>query len=291
MGLGLSQLQVNLELYKNGFFSKTNNIIELGSQEIKVSSEDLSTLFKSLKIEGDLVNQFLKKNLYPEKCLSSKHFYECLGIYDYKCVDISGEHNSIDFDLNYPLEKAELSERLKGHFDLVTDYGSSEHVFNNVEAFKTMHDLCKQNGLIIISQAIFGGNGYYHYDNSFFDGIALFNNYEIIISCYNINSDKKINNNSVSFNIPSDKRILNFLNLNFIDTLGILYVFRKKNSDDFKFPYQDSFASEKLNCYYFSKIYNNDLSYSYLPSTTSNLKFKDYLKIILKKIFKKIFLR
>ena len=63
---------------------------------------------------------------------SLKAFYELIGIKDYRCIDYNGQHYAVAADLNYPLEE----KSLLGTFDLVTDYGCNEHVFNVSQAYK-----------------------------------------------------------------------------------------------------------------------------------------------------------
>ena len=90
------------------------------------------------------------------------------------------EHGSISLDFNLPLEDTSLYSQ----FDLVTDHGACEHAFNIAETYRTMHRLCKPKGLIVIAQSLWGGNGYFLYDESFFDGIAAANNYKIIFKAF-----------------------------------------------------------------------------------------------------------
>ena len=58
-------------------------------------------------------------------------------------------------DLNFPIKND-----LNSKYDIVTDFGNNEHPFNVVESFTNMHKLCKENGLLIIYQSLFKGNGY-----------------------------------------------------------------------------------------------------------------------------------
>ena len=67
-----------------------------------------------------------------------------------------------------------------GKYDLVTDFGNNEHPFNFIEAFITMHKLCKEKGYLMISQNIFKGNGFVNFDISFFENFAAVNNYSIL---------------------------------------------------------------------------------------------------------------
>ena len=78
-------------------------------------------------------------------------------------------------DLNFPIKND-----LNSKYDIVTDFGNNEHPFNVVRSFTNMHKLCKENGLLIIYQSLFKGNGYFNFDFSFFESIAAVNNYSIL---------------------------------------------------------------------------------------------------------------
>lgn len=63
------------------------------------------------------------------------------------CVmwDFNGKDGAIQHDLNLPVE-----EKYFGAFDVVTNFGTSEHVVpSQMPCFQTMHDLCKPGGLIL----------------------------------------------------------------------------------------------------------------------------------------------
>ena len=65
-----------------------------------------------------------------------------------------------------------------------------------------MAKMCKKNGLIWINQSVYGGNGFYHFDQSFFEGFAAANSLTILHMAYVLNIER-INNL-----IPCDKDLL-----------------------------------------------------------------------------------
>jgi hypothetical protein len=91
----------------------------------------------------ELGDQVVMDNTSPYNNLAAKLKYE-----DLKClhtsIDINGLHDSITINLNN-----DIPEFLISYFDLVTNYGTSEHVSNQYMCFKNIHKLCKVNGLII----------------------------------------------------------------------------------------------------------------------------------------------
>jgi len=73
----------------------------------------------------------------------AKEYFELHGV----------EHNSYDIEIYQGCEFMDLREpipsNLVGIYDVVTDYGTTEHVDGNYyQACKNIHDLCKVGGLI-----------------------------------------------------------------------------------------------------------------------------------------------
>jgi hypothetical protein len=93
-------------------------------------------------------------------------------------VDITGLDGSLPFDLN----KEELPNI--GTFDLVTNFGTTEHIEpNQYEPFLHIHNFCKINGLMVHEVPAVGGwTGHckFYYDEKFFIELAKENNYKII---------------------------------------------------------------------------------------------------------------
>jgi hypothetical protein len=229
MKIGL--LNLLLDLYKLGTFKNLENVLDLGSKEIRVSYNDLKYSLNQVNLKiPDKRFEVLKK--FPKgKRISTGNVWKLISK-TYSCADINKSHNSIFLDLNKPFK----NKKYLGKFDLVNDFGNNEHVFNVGQAYQTMYDLCKKNGLIWITQSIYGGNGFFHFDQSFFEGFAAANDLSIIHMAYVINvGDYK------QYLIPCDKDLLKVLNLNSLENLDITCLFRKKTDKKFNFYYQYNF--------------------------------------------------
>lgn len=74
----------------------------------------------------------------PRRYLAEE-FYRELGCGKYVSIDGNGR-GTYTHDLNLPLP-ADF-----GRFDLVTDFGTGEHIFNQFQVFKTIHYLMKPKG-------------------------------------------------------------------------------------------------------------------------------------------------
>ena len=287
MGLGIAAVQNTLELSKLGLLEGINKIVEMGSQELHLTALDLEEMIKMAGLNNFQKNKFPDIDNWPNspRC-SAKSFYQFLGIKEYVSIDMNKEHGSISLDFNLPLEDTSLYSQ----FDLVTDHGACEHAFNIAETYRTMHRLCKPKGLIVIAQSLWGGNGYFLYDESFFDGIAAANNYKIIFNSYVIAADSKTPNGSDNqFHIPLNRDLLKTIDLS-KTSIGVYVVLQKQDKSDFKFPYQGQYLAKKQGHFGFNRIYHqNPLSSSFLPEAKiTALSGRDLLKELFRRIKSRI---
>jgi len=85
--------------------------------------------------------EFGNQGMYTKEV--AKKVYENRGV-EHTSMDLNGRNGSLIIDLGKP---APLN--LVNYFDVVTNYGTIEHVNNQYEAFKNAHDLCKVGGIMI----------------------------------------------------------------------------------------------------------------------------------------------
>lgn len=282
MGMCYSPILLQLELWKKGLYKEVNSVIDMGAQELHVNYESFKNLMAAYSLPVN--SEFDNLQNYPGwPRLSAKAFYSALGIKDYVCVDLGSDHGAIKVDLNYPLEDKALFNK----FDLVTDFGNNEHPFNVCEAYRTMHRLCKPGGLMIIDQALFGGNGFYNFDVGFFESMAAANNYEILFSAYNLPLKSEP---GLATHIPLVPELLNLFDWSKIGYIGLTYVFRKKEDKDFCMAYQGGYQFERGKIYKPSgMLYMLSASKTYLPSTLSLANWS--VSELIKDVFKRIYLR
>lgn len=69
-----------------------------------------------------------------------------------------------------------------GNGDVVTNFGTSEHVFNQLGFMRFMHETTKSNGVMLHALPAAGGmdHGFYNYQPCFFWDLARANDYEIL---------------------------------------------------------------------------------------------------------------
>lgn len=93
-------------------------------------------------------------------------------------IDLNGEDGAIVVDLDQPVPST-FVER----FDVVTNYGTLEHVNNQFQAWKNVHHMCRIGGVMIHSLTPPGHwprHGRYYYSQDFVIGLAKSCEYDIV---------------------------------------------------------------------------------------------------------------
>lgn len=92
----------------------------------------------------------------------------------YESIDGNGR-GTFTADLNVPLPKN------FGQFDLVTDFGTGEHVFNQWQVFKTIHYLTKMGGFIVWDRPTQGYSEhcYFNANECLYRDLAAANDYRL----------------------------------------------------------------------------------------------------------------
>jgi hypothetical protein len=165
-------------------------------------------------------------------------------------LDIVGADLSLlPFDLNAD----QVPEKLRSHFDFVTNAGTTEHVFNQVNCFKVIHDLTKVGGIMahVVPFAGFENHGFFNYSMRFFTTLARDNGYACLDAWISMElEDRRSKPGVADFFADSvgmfrtlrsgEDHPIQFYRLNYADYRtadACIYVFlRKENTSEFKFP-------------------------------------------------------
>jgi SAM-dependent methyltransferase len=105
-------------------------------------------------------------------------FYKTLGCGRYESIDANG-NGTVLADLNLPLDEAAWTNLCR--FDLVTNVGTTEHVFNLAQCWRTIHDLTAPGGYIFAEQPTQGypDHGFYNLQPTFVHDLARHNSYKV----------------------------------------------------------------------------------------------------------------
>lgn len=155
MGINDTNLNVLEFLFKR---YRIKSVLELGSQNFYQNYEGL------------------KYGEYADK------YYNVKGIEKYTCIDINGKNNALVLDLS-------KETRLLEKYDLVTDFGTSEHISSSFDVeplywcWKTKFDSCKN---IIVGSNPASNNwpkhGAYYYTLDFINTLSQLTGMKIILN-------------------------------------------------------------------------------------------------------------
>ena len=242
MGIDLNTAELIINLKFKGLFKSYNSVIDMGDQNFgpKINTEglrEINNLFSKNSINLEKKIEEYEKN-YNNNFLSSSFFWKILGFknldrldmfFEDRNMDIDPVTNKFTHDLNFKVE----NNKLKGQYDLVTDFGNNEHAFNVSNAVQTMHELSRKDGVMIIKQQIFNSNGFYNFTLDFFENLAAYNDYEI-------NFSRLIFEFKGGERIYTSTNIKNFdhINQNNLKEIDVIYIFRKTKNEEFRIPYQ-----------------------------------------------------
>jgi hypothetical protein len=119
-----------------------------------------------------------------------KKYYEEGGVELYIALDLSGRNGSFKIDLG-------KNQNFMAQFDIVTNYGTIEHVNEQYHAFKNMHDLCVRGGIMLHAFPAVGhwpGHGRYYYRIPFVYELARRARYDVTAvvqaPCYGLASGR-----------------------------------------------------------------------------------------------------
>jgi hypothetical protein len=234
-----------------GLLKKGINILDIGSSNLY--SADVNRLYLFIKnfkpvdnnnIElANIVKQLSDGSAYDsingglnEAWIGQ--LFELCG-FKYRSFDISSMYNTTIFDINF--QQLPLDLFLK--FDLVCNCGTTEHIFNQYNAFNVIHNSCAIKGYMIhaLPCAGYTDHGYFHYTTRFFLDLAMANNYKItyISKTKGHKSDLYSSERTNYYNLP----ILNSyqtINKVLIDDFNLYIAFQKINDEDFKIKKETS---------------------------------------------------
>jgi len=179
MGMGGQDLTYLLKLKQNKTLNNLSCVCDIGATQLYLENnldclELFIDKFKKYKIPHNLSQEDLKRlaNLGH-----AKKMWELMG-YDYMCVDTSNEAGALNLDLNFdevPIER-------RGCSQLVMNMGTTEHVANQIQAFKIIHDLTSTDGLMYHNLPFQGyqTHGLVNYTPKFFWMLCRSNEYEFL---------------------------------------------------------------------------------------------------------------
>lgn len=178
--MGISNVMVHWldDLENQKLFYKKSSILELGPQDLVVSKPVLENFIrkktKNYEIRNDFRDSFY--NTTNEfKPNAAKIFYLYLGLKDYYSLDLDDPRANFREDLNKEFN-------LNTKFDIITNFGTLEHVHNIGLAAKCIHTHLKIEGIALHVMPARGdyNHGFYNIHSTWYRDLAAANNYRIL---------------------------------------------------------------------------------------------------------------
>jgi len=106
-------------------------------------------------------------------------YYRGLGFKRYESIDVNARYGSMIMDLNVDLREAYGFSQT---FDLCTNNGTGEHVFNQATVFRNMHQLTRPGGVMLFVLPFYNwmNHGFFNFNPLLFTDLAAANRYEVV---------------------------------------------------------------------------------------------------------------
>src|SRR4051812_37254305 len=194
MGIGSDAIELLIRLRTSRLLPRRCSVMEIGAQQLANSFlESTDSLVRLGQLFGiDRILSFSEPQ--PSRVAHgdlehldsdaprARDFWHWLG-FEYASIDIDGSPGSIALDLNYDEAPAETL----GQYDLVTNFGTTEHIANQLNAFKVIHELTAPGGLMLHhlpAQGMFN-HGLLNYNPKFFWMLMRSNGYKFVYADFN----------------------------------------------------------------------------------------------------------
>jgi hypothetical protein len=231
MGLGAPIIELYRQLKLQGVLEGLTDVMELGSQDFWCPQKNLIRALFAAFNRPEPDPELLTTSFASQK--PARLLYEALGIV-YNCVDVDGRTGTLVLDLNFD----EAPEEHWGKYGLVTNHGTSEHIMNQYNVFKMMHEFVKPGGVMIhaVPFTVHLEHGFFNYQPNFFEALARYNSYETLGLW--VGPDWQI----ASF-IPWDPILLDYLAFNSKTTHLLVVAQRKMYDKPFCVPFQEVYEN------------------------------------------------
>jgi hypothetical protein len=234
MGTSAKTLSRFVSLHQRGLLKNGASIVELGAQELYCSGMEehvrgVIQYFSDRNPSIKAADLYTKAELtqFADKGLLGKLMIAC-G-FTYRALDIFEAENTTLFDLNIHAPGKDLAEQ----FDLVTNFGTTEHVINQYQSLKTMHELTRPGGLIHHELPLAGyhNHGYFSYNPMLFIQLAEANGYQIVLQNYSKAGTPTSAPGFMTDNGYPESKYFDY---------GIEFIFQKVSGSPFRMPLETS---------------------------------------------------
>ncbi len=177
MGYGVAALGMMADIVKS--LKPGGAVLELGQQNIEpeVPRAEVRHFLKKIGTDNACAEKIICERFAGEPRWPVWDLFRD-GRYRYRCLDLYPGEFTIVANLNSYSVPADIV----GTFDLITNFGTTEHVTDQVNAFRVIHEFAKPGALLVHAVPFTGyfNHGLYNYHPLFFIFLATANEYEIL---------------------------------------------------------------------------------------------------------------
>jgi SAM-dependent methyltransferase len=155
------------------------SLIDLGPQDIQVPRPYLEACARRHLGPGGAAQVAAVYNGDAARRDGQAPYYALFGVNEYRSADLDDDRATYKLDLNRTAEGLP-------RFDIVTDFGTAEHVYDIARVFESMHALLKPGGLAmhVVPAFAFPNHGFYTPNPNLFVEFARANNYRLVDFTY-----------------------------------------------------------------------------------------------------------
>jgi hypothetical protein len=196
-----------IALRRSGRLPDRARVIEIGAQQLSNSflsaDESLAELYglfgrKPVYLGAQQTTSMVDGQEHQAATApASQPFWESLG-FSYNAVEYGGHLGVTSLDLN----RDSVPSSLRSSYDLVVNGGTTEHVVNQDNAFRVIHDLTKVGG-VMMHEVPAGGmltHGVVSYNAKFFWLLCRENEYEVLDLTISHGANGSVSNDVVQSN-------------------------------------------------------------------------------------------
>ena len=158
------------------------DVVELGNQTFKARADDCDGVAawlneRSIPFDAALLREIAARD-GAARDASTADYYRALGYASYCAIDVNGRYGSLVMDLNRNLAE---HYGYRTRFDLVTNNGTGEHVFDQAAVFANVHALCRVGGSMLHVLPFFNylNHGFFAFNPILFHDLAAANGYRL----------------------------------------------------------------------------------------------------------------
>ena len=162
--------------------SAHRSVVELGNQTFNASDAALDAVLVRAEGHAGIELERLRAlcgRVKEKRGVTTADYYRCLGFGRYDAIDINDTYGSLVMDLNQDLS---VAYDFNTSYDLVTNNGTGEHIFDQATVLRNMHNLTNVNGIMVHAMPMLNyvNHGFYSFQPCLYYGLARANNYRLL---------------------------------------------------------------------------------------------------------------